>query len=326
MRSSADARILPILVRELRRGRFDVLHCHLVRANLWGRVAGRLANIPVIISTLRNIEAYMEGEGVFFGMVRRIERVTQHLVSRYVAVSHAVRRSAIERVGIEAGRIETILNAVEIPPLASIPARGEARSRLRIADSALVVGSIGRLHEQKNFELFIDAAAVLSRMFGSLKFVIIGEGEKRRELELRIHERGLTDCFVLPGFVSNVPLWLAAMDVFVLPSRYEGLPRALMEAMASAKPVVATDAGGNAELVESGRSGFITDSTPEALAASVRALLLDPDLRRGIGRRARERVESRFGAYRMANEYSELYCRLLVAQPRQSKRRVDPVV
>ena len=315
--SFLDARILIPLVRQLKQERPDILHCHLVRANLYGRIAAKMAGIPVVISTLRNIEEYMQRGDSLSRTVCHFERVTARWVSKYIAVSEAVRQEAIKRLHLPPTKIVTILNAIDLTPYSRKSTdRATVRTEMGIRPDDIVVSSVGRLHPQKNYPFFLKTAEMIRAKFPSVRFVIIGDGKERPALESMIADLGLQDAVLLPGFRPDIPHILQAFDIFVLPSLYEGLSRALMEAMAAGLPCVVTDVGGDAEAVVQGKTGFVLPAgDEEGFTSSLETLLRNPDLRRSMGSAARERAHKLFDAKRMANQYKDLYLRLLEYSP-----------
>jgi glycosyltransferase involved in cell wall biosynthesis len=311
--SFLDVRIIAQLYWQLRQFRPDILHCHLVRANLYGRIAAVIARVPVVISTLRNVEEYMTGDDIVSRAVRKVEYLTAGWVSKYVAVSENVRQSAIASLQLNPNQIVTILNAVDFSPFYQIAEeRACIRAELSLQPDDIVVGSVGRLHRQKNYSFLIKLAQTLCTVFDKVYFVIVGEGEERQALDLMVAELGLRERVLLIGFRSDIPRLLQAFDIFVLPSLYEGLPRAVMEAMAAGLPCVVTDVGGNAEAVIHGETGFVWPVGDLAsFSSSLENLLRNPDLRRAMGLAGRARAQKVFSANRMAQQYECLYMSLL---------------
>lgn len=310
-----DVRILAPLVRELKRTRPDVLHCHLLRANLYGRIAARLAEVPVVVSTLRGVEDYMVRSDPTSRAVRAVERATAGLVDRYVAVSEGVRRAAIERLGLDSAKILTIRNAAALEPFLSASGeRDVVRRELGLRPDSVVIGAAGAMIERKNFPALIRMAAGLREDCPAVEIVIVGEGEKRAELEALVDDLRVSDVVRLPGFREDMSRVLQAFDIFALLSFQEGLPRAVMEAMGAGLPCVVTDVGGNAEAVTHGETGYVypTERMKECRQA-LTGLVRDGELRRAMGDRARDRARRCFTAPTMARQYEDLYRSLLAA-------------
>lgn len=304
-----DLGILIPLVKQLRRLRPDILHCHLVRANVYGRVAARLAGIPVVLNTHHGIEDYMLSDAARDRAVRRFERMSDSLVTRHVAVSQVMRRAAIDYLHIAPERITAIPNGVDLALYdPERRARAAMRQELGLSADAIVVGSVGILNETKNFQLLIRIAKDVLATHPHVQFVIFGEGEERPILEKMIADLGLTGSVLLAGFRADVARCLAALDIFALTSRSEGFGLAVAEAMASGLPCVAFDVGALAELVADGRTGLLAPAGDAAgFGRRIAQFVESPQMRSEMGRAAAERARVDFSAAAMAQKYSELY-------------------
>jgi glycosyltransferase involved in cell wall biosynthesis len=255
----------------------------------------------------------MQEEDLISRAVQNFERWTSRWVSKYVAVSENVRQAAIKHLRLAPKQIITILNAIDLCPfLKPAGERAAIRAELGLQPNDLVVGSVGRLHRQKNYAFFIKLAHSLSTHFKNARFVIIGDGNERQELKAQVVDLGLCGSVILAGFKADIPRILQAFDIFVLPSLYEGLPRAVMEAMTVGLPCVVTNVGGNAEAVAHGETGFVwpVGDLPN-FVASLEQLLDNADLRQRMGQAGRERALRVFTADRMAGQYADLYNSLL---------------
>jgi glycosyltransferase involved in cell wall biosynthesis len=182
----------------------------------------------------------------------------------------------------------------------------------KIRSHTPVIGTLARLHEQKGHSYLLDAVAQLRREIPDVKALVVGDGELRPSLEQRTQALRLSDSVIFTGTRRDVPEILALLDVFVLPSLWEGLPIALLEAMAAGLPVVATRVGGVPEVVVDGETGLLVPPRdPDALSEAILTLLQDPDLRQKMGQAGQERVREYFSVERMVEETEALYERLL---------------
>jgi len=274
------------LARLLRRRRADVLHTHtLAAANVLSRLAGAVARVPVV--------SHLHIENHFRPATRRLlaglDNATARLAARLVAVSEDTRR-AYERQGYPRGRIEVVYNG-----------------GFRRNDPARI-GEIGRLCDVKGQRELLQAVARLPEA----RLVLAGRdleqgGAYQDALEHESERLGIRERVEF-GFHEDVPALLESLDVVALPSWTEGLPVVLLEAMAHARPVVATPVGGTPELVVDGETGLLVPPRdPEALAAALRRLLEDPDLARRLGEAGRARVAERFTAAAQTRRILELY-------------------
>jgi len=298
-----DLGSLARLRKALRAERADVLHTHVhFSLNVLGRISGRLAGVRVI--------AHMHAANVFRagGAARRtqvaLDNVTARLCSRIVAVSAATREELV-RQGYPPGRVVVVRNGIDAPPPAA-PVRPDG-----VPDAAPLLLHVGRLAPQKGQLELVEALARLTRR--DAVAVLVGkdletDGRFERELVARAAELGLGDRVVLTGYREDVAGLLAAADVFVLPSTAEGLPLTVLEAMAAARPVVATRVGGIPEAVVDGETGLIVPPEDvDALTGALDALLADPERARRLGESGRRRVEAEFSAAAMTGRVLDLY-------------------
>lgn len=246
---------------------------------------------------------------------RLMRRVYSPFVTRYVALSGQIERYLVGRVGVSPRRVERICNGVDTT-------RFHPGARLSLpgapfdAAELLVVGTVGRLQAVKDQINLVRAFAAARRDGGGaaarLRLVIAGEGALRPAIEDEIRQHDLAGVVWMAGERKDVPEVMRSLDVFVLPSRAEGISNTILEAMASGLPVVATDVGGNGELVEAGGTGILVPSeNPAAMADALMCYASDAALRHSHGLAGRHRVEQGFSLDGMVARYTDLYERLL---------------
>jgi len=272
------------LLRILRRERPRVLLSFMVHANVMGRIAGRLAGIQRIVSSVRN--------EIFGGRMReRAISVTDRLAHVTTVNSQRAARSLVKRGVIREDRLVVVPNILPVTVARAPDAdtRRHIRTEIGVEDGAFLWMAVGNLLPPKDHAGLLAAVAQLP---GNSFLAIAGEGPLHSELEERLATLGLTDRVVLLGLRNDVPRLLAAADGFVLSSAWEGLPNVVMEAQAAGLPVVATRVGGVPELVEEGTSGYLVPPrTPDVLAdAMARLAALPPAERERMGRAGREAV------------------------------------
>jgi sugar transferase (PEP-CTERM/EpsH1 system associated) len=241
----------------------------------------------------------------------RLRRLLHPMVNRFVAVTEDLGRWLVQTVGVPARKVTVIPNGVDTARFAG-EGRLAARRSLALADDAFVVGSVGRLDPVKDYASLLRAFAILVRQQPASRLVLAGDGPERGRIEAHLAEASLGDRVLLLGERHDIPLVLAALDVFVLPSIAEGMSNVILEAMASGVPVVATSVGGNPELVDDGATGrLVPPRAPEALAQALAGYAADPHLARLHGKAGRERAVNRFSLERMVEAYQGLYEGLL---------------
>ena len=290
----------------LRRERFDVVETFTHDSNLLGLPLAWLARIPVRIATHRGrIEDFPRWRQSLHSWLINIG-----MAHTLVAVSEQTRRQAVEE-GVRADKVSVIPNGVT--PLDTLSVnRPEARKNLGLNEADIFLLSIGRLTYQKGHEFFIHALAKVVSRFPNVKAGICGDGPLRPQLESQILRLGLSHHVKLLGAWDDVSPILASADVFVLPSRWEGLSRAMMEAMAAGIPVIATRVDGIQDLVTNDVHGLLVPAEdPERLGNSILQLLRDPEMMKRIGSAGRAHVLQIHSTDDMCKKYYHLMLALL---------------
>jgi sugar transferase (PEP-CTERM/EpsH1 system associated) len=244
---------------------------------------------------------------------RRVRRLFNPLVRRFVTVSRDLERWLVERVGIDAGKVVQICNGVDTQRFH--PRRGEARESLpaeRFPAGCIVIGSVTRLTEIKDplnlVRAFLAARPALLAEGRDVRLAVIGDGPLRGAIEAEVAAAGAKECVWLPGSRDDVAALLRAFDVFVLGSLREGISNTVLEAMASGLPVIASATGGNLELVEHGVNGaLVPPGDAAALAAELTSYVRDDAKRAAHAAASRRRAEQHFSLGGMMNRYRELY-------------------
>jgi glycosyltransferase involved in cell wall biosynthesis len=293
------------LARILRQRDAHLAHSFLLAANAYTWTASSFPwpSRPYIASSRTCIPA----RGWF---ARQVHTLAFRSARRVIANSRRVMEFTRDTYGLDAGRIRVIPNGVDLAGVAQdMPAaRAAAGAALKLPPDAVVVGGVGRLSTEKNPHLFVELAARVTRGRQRVLFVLVGDGPAMRDLRALVVSLGLGDRLLLPGAREDVSRLLPAFDVFVSTSNTEGMPNAVMEAMAAGLPVVATRVGGTEEVVEEGETGFLVEAGDlGALADRTGRLLDDEDLRRRLGHRGRSRIESGFPVEKMVAATAALY-------------------
>jgi glycosyltransferase involved in cell wall biosynthesis len=289
------------LYRLLRREHPTILHTWMFHANVPGRLLGRLAGVPIIISSERTMgqESHLR-----YGL----NRFTHSLADRITCVSRRVDDFVVQQVGIPREKTIVIPNGIDLQDFDRLPTNRDARLALDLPLGEPLIGAVTRLNPVKRLDLLLQAVVSLS----DVHTVIVGEGPERVRLEAMVDQLDLVGRVHFVGHQQDVRPWLAALDVFVLPSDWEGMSNALLEAMAAGLPVVATRVGGTPEVVVDGMTGLLVPlRDPDALAEAITRLLSDSDLRRTIGQAGRARVERHFSIEETVKKTEELYMTLL---------------
>lgn len=317
-----DARTLLALVRELRSFQPQIVHTHTAKAGFLGRLAAAVYNLTRGAAPRARVVHTYHGhvlEGYFNPVASRtfiaLERLLARITDVIVTVAPSIQQTLFTtyRIGRER-QYRVIPLGFELESFAAIDdhTRAEARVALGLAADALVVTTVGRLTAIKQPQLFLDTVARLASRVPKLVALVAGDGELRQELRSRAASLGLADRVRWLGWRRDLTTVYAATDVFLLTSRNEGTPVALIEAMASAVSGVSTDVGGVRDVIESPAVGrLVAPVDSEALAAAAEKLLTDASLRREIGSRARAHVVTKYGIERLVNDILKIYGELL---------------
>jgi glycosyltransferase involved in cell wall biosynthesis len=303
------------LWRELRNG-VGVVHTHKFGSNVWGAIIARLARVPVVIAHEHTWS--FEGEPLRKLLDRR---VVAALVDRFVAVSREDARRMTEIERIDPALIEVVPNGIAAPAGSG----ADVRRELGIAAEGPLIGCVTVLRPQKALEVLFEAAARVRREHPGLRVLVVGDGPDRGRLEDERRRLALDDVVLLPGARRDVADVLAALDIFVLSSAFEGSPLALLEAMAAAKPIVATAVGGVPDLIEDGRDGLLVPAGDlDALAAALLELLADPARARSLGAAAQARQRAEFTIAANVSRLEMLYERAIGEHRERRHERRPP--
>jgi glycosyltransferase involved in cell wall biosynthesis len=286
----------------------DIVHTFLLTASLYGRFAAMLAQVPIVIGTEVNIYEHKRS------LHARAERWLMRGTDAVVASAGAVRDFYIDQVKADPSRVEVIYNAVDWAQLQTTMTRGETRAAMAIPAEAPVAGIIARLTEQKAHRVLFEALARTPAL-SQVHLMVVGDGELRDDLRQRVDSLSLSSRVHFVGARRDLGNVLAAIDVFVMPSLWEGLPLSLVLAMGAGLPVIATAVAGIPEVVQDGVSGLlVTPGDVTGLGAAMARVFANDTERVRFGQAARAFVRPRFGVDGYVNSVSALYDRLLLAK------------
>ena len=299
-----DFRSIRHIRRELMQSGAAVLHTHNAVSNYYGALA--VAGTPVRLFNTRHGMGFDQRPG----RKERLYRVSLLRTTAVAMVCEAARIHYVAADVVPARLANVVRNGIDIGRFAADAAsrRSTARRALGLSEDAFVVGTVGRLNWAKNHALLISGFALLAARLPSSRLLIVGDGELRTSLTKQIEQSGLSDRVLLVGDRDDVPDLLAAMDVFAMTSTTEGYSVALLEAAAASLPTIASDVGGNAEIVQAGVTGQLLASlTAASLADALEHLAGDAVMRLEMGRRARAWAEQQASIASMTRAYENLY-------------------
>ena len=310
-----DPRVVGPLYALLRRTPVDVLHTHRIRPDIIGRIAGRLARVPVNISTQHYVEEWSERGALVQRVVRALFKWTMGLCRMVVCNSAAERDLLLREIGERhRGKTCVIHNGLDTERYQRPPDRDLAvlREVLALPGDARVVTVVAYLTERKGHRYLLEAVARLRPAFPNIVLLVVGDGPLQSELAALAASLGISECTRFLGVRQDVPALFALSEVAVLPSLWEPFGLAALEAMAVETPVVVAATGGLPEFVAEGENGYLVPpADARALAESVSRLLADPAMALRTGQAARNTVIQGFTARHVALAYEKIYERFL---------------
>jgi glycosyltransferase involved in cell wall biosynthesis len=264
LKTGLDIRLLYDLIGTIKKRRIDVIHAHEFTMSFYSCIAASFTGANVICT--------------FHGMNYHSDNFRRQLMMKFIAntsscvtVSEKVKNHICNHAKINAHKIVVIENGIKIPTEFSM---GSLKKELRLPSDCILAGSVGRLHEIKGHQYFVNAAAELVKKYRNIYFTIAGDGAERESLFSKINESGLSDRFFLLGTRTDIQNILSSIDIFVLPSLSEGTSLALLEAMSYGLPIVATNVGNNGKLVKNEKNGFlIAPQSPGEISRSISRII-----------------------------------------------------
>ena len=305
----------PGYVRFLKKERINVVHAYLFAAQVYGIPGARLAGVPLVIAGRRNAGVYWQARK--YVMARRISNALAHI---QIANSHAVKEFIVEREGVPPEQVRVVYNGVDADRFA--PPSGPHAGN---ADNTLTVGYVGSITRIKRVDFLLRATARLIPKLPGLRLLVVGggpgqglrrnEGETDRRLTELVRDLGLAGHLTFLSPQSRVEDEMKKMDLFVMPSVSEGMSNAILEAMATGLPVLATDCGANREVIIDGKTGHLFPCDDEKrLGELILNLLQDTGERLRMGQEARKRILERFTIRRMVEEMERVYVEELTCE------------
>jgi glycosyltransferase involved in cell wall biosynthesis len=289
-----------------------ILHTHGGTAGLWGRLAAVRGRIPIRLHTHHGLHSLHWRDGARRRAALLVERLLKHITTCSICVSQGEARLGFSHGVLDTERTVVIPNGIEIEKYSSNLDRRVVLEEFGFQEKEIVVGMVGRFHLQKGYEFALRAMPDILSSHSQVRFLLVGEGELLPEMRDLAARLGVGQFVRFAGTRYDVPRLLQAMDIFLLSSLWEGFPLTLLEASAAGKAIIATDVGGNNEIIEAECTGLlIPPRRSEAIAEAVRRLITDQSLRDRLGEAAREKARRQYSAEKMIDATTELYSKLL---------------
>lgn len=319
---TADLKALWKLYRFIKKGKYDVVHTHSSKAGVVGRLAARLAGVSVIIHSPHSHVFYGYYGSLLSLVFVWIEKILALFTDRIFTLTGIGKREHIQyRVG-PPSKFTVVYSGVPLEPFLNVKLeRNHKRQEFDLNEDDMVCIFVARLAPVKGHQYLVSAIPGVLEAVPYARFVLVGDGELREELEQQALSLGVKDSIVFTGLRDDVPELLAMSDLFVLSSINEGMGRVLVEAMAVGLPTVDTRVGGVPDVVVDGKTGFLVPPRDSnALANAIIRLLKDEDMRQRMGEAGRRRVDPAFGVEAMVSKIESVYEELIAEKTNSSKK------
>lgn len=291
------------------REKFDIVHTHTAKAGFIGRIAARLAGVRLIVHTPHGHDFYGYFGSIGSGFVVILERIAAAFADKIAALTDIEKKDMLRYRICHSCKIEVVKSGMDFSAFEKKNADNiKKRAELNIEPDDIVVGAISRLENIKGIEYFIDSAKIVLGVIPMARFLIVGEGSLRSNLEERAKRLGIRDRVIFTGWREDVPKIMMILDILVLTSLNEAVGRVLIEAGAAGKPVVAAAVGGVPDIVKNGETGILVPpGDSEEIARAVIELLKDEKKRHAMGRAAAEWARSSFDEKKMMDGINNIY-------------------
>ena len=287
----------------------DIVHTHSSKAGFLGRLAAKLTRTRLVVHTPHLFAFEMEASDILKAFFFRLEQFASRMTDMTICVSPCEKETAL-RLGLVSPKdCSVVLNGVDIPD-ASVSERNRAQKRkeLGLAEDDIVIGSIGRFTRQKGYDYFLAAAKLLADKLPGARFVLIGNGELRGEIERTIKESGIANRCIAVSAHDDFSQYYPIFDIFVLTSLWEGMPYAMLEAMSIGRAVAAFKTGGIADVITDHKDGLlVSPRNTEELASAISTLATEPQKREDLGQAARLLISSEYKVETMVHRTEDLY-------------------
>ena len=300
------------MISFFKKNKFNVVHTHASKAGIIGRIAAKIAGVPFIVHTVHG-QAFHQYEKPWKNWIYKTsEKFSAKFCHKIYAVAQAMIDQCVDAKIAPREKYKVVYSGMDLEPYlnSNEVTNSETRKELNIPENAKVIGAVARLFPLKGYEYFIPVAAKIAEKYPDIKFLIVGNGIMKEQLEKEIAELGLTNNFVFTGLVppSTIYKYTSVMDILIHLSLREGLPRTVVQALASAKPAIGYDLDGTPEVIRDGITGYINKpKSVDEVAENAIRLLDNPELAKEMGSKGRELVKEQFCWRKMADILEEEY-------------------
>lgn len=305
------------IYRVIRKNNYDIVHTHIAKAGVLGRIAARLAGVPYIVHGIHGI-TFPETIGFLRRFLfKNIERFCGKFTDRFIPVGEDMKQKYIEAGIGEAEDYNTIYSGMELNKFKKAASNSEEKlnklkSELGIKKDEIIVGNVSKIQKRKGYRYYLQVAERIVKEYDNVKFLIVGSGPYQDVIKRKVKEMDLSDSVIFTGFRTDVEDVFSIFDIKVLTSLWEGLPRVLIQAAAVGKPIVTFDVDGAWEIVEENKNGFIVPMKDvDEMVEKVKLLLDDRKLRENMGDYSRTRIGDQWSVEKMVREIDQVYQELI---------------
>lgn len=315
-RFKGDPSVIQMLVKIIKEEKIDIIHTHGENGNFYGRIAAKIYKTPRLITTVHTFYRETLRDRYKLSWMRNFaywqDILTSKLCDAIIAVNNSIRDNLVT-AGVNRKKIKVIPNGIDVDNYENVTSgSAELKVSLGLKGNEIVIGTAGRLSLVKNIETLLLAGKEVIKAIPEVRLVIIGDGPQMQYLKKLSLKLGISGYVIFTGWQMDITKYLSIMDIFVNTSLIEGSSFAILEAMALTKPVIATNVGGNPELIVAGETGHLTPfNDANALTSSILDILEDKDKALQMGKAGRKQVETHFHEKQMLKLTKEVYLELM---------------
>ncbi|QTL99718.1 glycosyltransferase [Iocasia frigidifontis] len=301
----------------IKKNKYDIVHTHIAKAGVLGRIAAKMAGVPIIIHGIHGITFPDTIHPLKKFLFKNIERFCAIFTDHFITVGEDMKKKYLEAGIGEEDRYTTVYSGMELSRFLNVSEYTlerlkQIKEELGIDSDDFIIGNVSKIQKRKGYIYYLNVARNILSKYDKIKFLIVGSGPYEEEIKKQVSDMGLSKNVIFTGYRTDVENMFAIMDIKVLTSLWEGLPRVLVQAAATGKPIVSFDVDGAWEIVEEGKNGFIVPlKDTDAMIEKIIGLINDNKLREKMGSYSRTKVNNKWTVENMVKEIDMIYAGLL---------------
>ncbi|MFW6022666.1 MAG: glycosyltransferase family 4 protein [Halanaerobiaceae bacterium] len=295
---------------------YDIVHTHIAKAGVLGRLAAKMAGVPIIIHGIHGTTFPETIHPVKQFLFKSVERICGNFTDYFIPVGEDMKQKYLKAGIGDVSRCQTVYSGMELDKFINAANYShqevlKIRRSLGISDDSIVIGNVSKIQERKGFKYYLRLAQSIIKKYDNVDFMIVGSGPDEENIREMCENMGLSDRVIFTGHRTDVEDMFACFDIKVLTSLWEGLPRVLVQAAAVGKPIVTFDVDGAWEIVEEGKNGYVVPMKDiDAMASRIECLIDDKDLRTRMGVYSRQKVSNLWSVDHMVSDIDNIYNKL----------------